>query len=38
MRQEAKEDFENNIHHCGTIKTIAKTYLGNRKCSVQEVV
>ena len=38
MRQEAKEDFENNINHCDTIKIIAKTYLGNRECSVQEVV
>ena len=32
MKQAAKESFEK------TIKTIAKTYLSNRECSVQEVV
>ena len=34
--QEAKEDFENKMHHHDTVKTIAKDYLRNEKCSVQE--
>ena len=38
MKQTAKEAFENNIHHHDTMKTIAKAYLSNRECSVQEAV
>ena len=37
MKQAAKEDFENNMHHHDTMKTIAKAYL-SRECSVQEAV
>ena len=38
MKQAAKEAFENNVHHHGTIKTMARAYLSNRECSVQEAV
>ena len=38
MEQAAKETFENNMHHHHTMKTIAKAYLSNRECSVQEAV
>ena len=38
MKQATKEAFENNIHHHDTMKTIAKAYLGNQECSVQEAV
>ena len=38
MKQTAKEAFENNMHHHDTMKTIAKAYLSNRECSVQEAV
>ena len=38
MKQAAKEDFENNMHHHGTMKTIAKAHLSNHECSVQEAV
>ena len=38
MKQIAKEAFENNIHHHNFMKTIAKAYLSNRECSVQETV
>ena len=38
MKQAAKEAFENNMHHHDTMKTIAKAYLSNRECSVQEAV
>ena len=38
MKQAAKEAFENNMHHCDTMETIAKTYLCNQECSVQEAV
>ena len=38
MKQAAKEAFENNMHHQDTMKTIAKAYLSNRQCSVQEAV
>ena len=38
MKQAAKEAFENNMHHQDTMKTIAKAYLSNRECSVQEAV
>ena len=37
MTKEAKKGFENNMHHHGTIETIAKAYLSNPECSVQEV-
>ena len=38
MKQAAKEAFENNRHHHDTMKTIAKAYLSNQECSVQEAV
>ena len=38
MKQAAKEAFKNNMHHCDTMKAIAKAYLSNRECSVQEAV
>ena len=38
MKQAAKEARENNMHHQDTMITIAKAYLSNRKCSVQEAV
>ena len=38
MKQAAKEDFENNMHHHDTMKTIAKAYLSNREYYVQEAV
>ena len=38
MKQAAKEAFEGNMHHYDTVKTVAKAYLSNRECSVQEVV
>ena len=38
LKQVAKEAFENNMHHHDTMKTIAKGYLSNRECSVQEAV
>ena len=34
MNQAAKEAFENNMNHHDTTKTIVKTYLSNRECSV----
>ena len=37
-KQEAKEAFENNMPHHDTMKTIAKDYLRNQECSVQETV
>lgn len=36
MRKEANEVFENNKHHHNAIKTIAKVFLCNRECSLQE--
>ena len=38
MGQITKEAFKNNMHDHDTMKTIAKAYLSNRECSVQEVV
>ena len=38
MKQAAKEVFENNMHHHDTMKLIAKAYLSNQECSVQEAV
>ena len=38
MKQAAKETFDSNIHHHDTRKTIAKAYLSNLECSVQETV
>ena len=37
MKKAAKKGFENNMHHHDTIETIAKAYLSNPECSVQEV-
>ena len=37
MKQAAKEAL-NNMHHHDTMKTIAKAYLSNQECSVQEAV
>ena len=36
IKPAAKEAFENNIHQHETMKTIAKAYLSNRKCSVED--
>ena len=38
MKKATKEDFENNMHHGDTMKTITKAYLSNLECSVQEAV
>ena len=38
MKQVAKEAFGNNMYHHDTMKTVAKAYLSNRECSVQETV
>ena len=38
MKQAANEVFENNMHHPDTMKTIARAYLSNQECSVQEAV
>ena len=38
MKQAAKAAFENDMHHQDTMKTIAKAYLSNRECSIQEAV
>ena len=38
LKHAAKEAFQNNMHHHDTIKTIAKAYLTNLECSVQEAV
>ena len=38
MKQAAKEVFEDNMHHHDTMKAIAKAYLSNCECSVQEAV
>ena len=32
IKQEAKEAFENNMHHNDTKQTIARAYLSNREC------
>ena len=36
MKHAAKEAFENSMHHHDTMETIAKAYLNNQECSVQE--
>ena len=38
MKQAPKEAFENNMHHHSTMEIIAKAYLSNRECSVQQAV
>ena len=38
MKQDAKEAYENNMHHHDTMKTIAKAYLNSRECFVQKAV
>ena len=38
MKQATNEVFENNMHHPDTMKTIARAYLSNQECSVQEAV
>ena len=38
MKQAAKEAFVNSMHHHDTVETIAKAYLSNQECSVQEAV
>ena len=38
MKKAAKEAFDNNMNHHDTKETIAKVYLSNRKCFVQQVV
>ena len=37
MRDVAKEEFENNLHHYETIKTISRACSSKCKCSLQEV-
>ena len=37
-KQAAKEAFENNMHHHDTMKIIAKAYLSNQECHVQEAL
>ena len=38
IKQAAKAAFENNMQHHDTMETIAKAYLSNRDCYVQEAV
>ena len=38
MKQRATKPFEKNMHHHDIMKTIARAYLSNRECSVQEAV
>ena len=38
MKKAAKEVFEKNMHHHEFIQKIAKAYLSNQECSVQEEV
>ena len=38
MKQAANKAFENDKHHHDTMKKIAKAYLSNRECPVQEAV
>ena len=38
MKQTAKEVFENKMDHHDTMKTVAKAYLSNRGCFLQEAV
>ena len=38
MKKAAKEVFEKNMHHHEFMKKIAKAYLSNQECSVQEEV
>ena len=38
MKQAAREAYKNKMHHNGTMKKIAKAYLSNGECSVQEAL
>ena len=38
MKKAAKEVYGNNMHHHGTMKTVAKVYLNSRECTVLEAV
>lgn len=38
MKNVAKEQFKNNLHHQGTVKTISQAYVNKLECSVQEAV
>ena len=38
MKEAAKDAFENSMHHHDTMEKIAKVYLSNKECSVQEAV
>ena len=38
IKQAVKKDFQNNMHHHDTMKTIAKSYLSSSEGSVQEIV
>ena len=38
MKQAAKEGFEKDMCHYDIMKTIARTYLSSRECSVQEAI
>ena len=37
-KQAVNKTFENNMHHHDTMKTIAKAYLNNRECFVQDTL
>ena len=38
MKQAAENAFENNMNNYETMKTIAKFYLSNGECSVQDTI
>ena len=38
LKQLVKEAFENNMHHNDTMMKIAKSYLSNWQCFIQEAV
>ena len=38
MKQAVKEALQNNMHHPDTMKTMARAYLSNQECSIQETV
>ena len=38
MKQATKEAFKSNMYHHDIMKTMAKAYLSNQECSIQETV
>ena len=38
MKEEAKQAFENNLHHHKTMKTISQAFLSKPQCSVQKAI